>query len=206
MHDSEEMTQDNTTKEDENSPYLAGKLLLAMPRLGDPRFHRSVIYMCAHDAAGAMGLVINHRMPGVAFQDLLEQLEITSDIEIDLKKLSLPVMRGGPVDAGRGFLLHSNDFSHDATIKFDDDFSVSGTVEALQAAAQGGGPSDLLFILGYAGWSAGQLDAEIQQNSWLVADPDPAIIFHGNHDEKWGMAVGALGFDPAMLSGDAGRA
>lgn len=186
--------------------YLAGKLLLAMPMMGDPRFHRAVIYMCAHDANGAMGLVINHALPGMEFEDLIEQLGIASDIEIKLVPSSVPVMSGGPVEAARGFLLHSNDFVQPDTIKIDSSCSVTGTVEALKFVVRGEGPGQMLFILGYAGWGKGQLEREIQDNAWLVVDPDPQIIFHPEVDEKWTLAVQKLGFDPAMLSAEAGRA
>ncbi len=186
--------------------YLTGKLLLAMPAMGDPRFHRAVIFICAHDENGAMGLVINNVLPGFEFGKLLSQLGIVSDIEIDLKKLSVPVMSGGPVEAARGFVLHSGDFSRKDTIKIDDLYSVTGTVEALKEIATGNGPDNMLFILGYAGWSAGQLDSEMQQNSWLVVDPDPSLIFHASPDKKWDMAIEKLGIDPLMLSSESGRA
>ncbi len=193
-------------KDDQNPSSLVGKLLLAMPTMCDRRFHRSVIFICAHDEHGAMGLVINHKLPGLEFEHLLEQMNMTSNINIDLNALSIPVMSGGPVDAGRGFLLHSNDFIQDETIKVDERFCVTGTLDALKAVAEGHGPEDMLFILGYAGWSAGQLDEELQQNSWLVCDPDPSVIFHESNDEKWDMAIAKLGFDPNMLSGEAGHA
>ena len=190
----------------QENPYLVGKLLLAMPTMGDPRFHRAVIYLCAHDANGAMGLVINHTLPGLEFEELVEQLGITSDIEIRLDSDSVPVMSGGPVEAARGFLLHSNDFSQPDTIRIDESCSVTGTLDALREVATGKGPDQILFILGYAGWGAGQLDREIQDNAWLVVDPDPEIIFHPDPEEKWTLAVQKLGFDPAMLSGTAGHA
>ncbi len=186
--------------------YLTGKLLLAMPAMGDPRFHRAVIFICAHDENGAMGLVINHILPGFEFGKLLSQLNIVSDIEVDLKKVSVPVMSGGPVEAARGFVLHSGDFSRKDTVKIDDLYSVTGTVEALKDIATGNGPDNMLFILGYAGWSAGQLDSEMQQNAWLVVDPDPSLIFHANPDKKWDMAIEKLGIDPLMLSSESGRA
>lgn len=190
----------------EQSPYLIGKLLLAMPAMGDPRFHRAVIFMCAHDANGAMGLVINHALPGLEFVELIEQLGITSDIEVKLKPSAVPVMSGGPVESARGFMLHSNDFKQADTIAIDNSCSVTGTLEALKEVATGKGPDQLLFILGYAGWGAGQLDREIQDNAWLVVDPDPAIIFHPDVEEKWTLAIQKLGFNPAMLSGEAGHA
>lgn len=185
---------------------LAGKLLLAMPGLGDPRFYRAVIFMCAHDEKGAMGLVINHTLPGIEFRSLLEQLKISSDIKVDLAGLDVPVMCGGPVEAARGFILHSSDFNQKDTVAVGDFYGITGTIEALKIIAGGGGPDNLLFLLGYAGWGPGQLDQEIQDNSWLVAEPDPAIIFHAEPDEKWTMAVQKLGFDPGMLSSEAGRA
>lgn len=187
----------------DNSPYLTGKLLLAMPLMSDPRFERAVIFMCAHDENGAMGLVINRSLPDISFDRLLDQLDIKSDIEVRLKD---PVMNGGPVETQRGFLLHSNDFEQDDTIKINERFSVTGTLDALRKVAGGEGPEKRLFILGYAGWGAGQLEKEIQDNVWLVSEPDPSIIFDQNHDAKWGSAVGKMGFDPAMLSGDAGHA
>ena len=186
--------------------YLTGKLLLAMPGMKDPRFHNAVIYMCSHDEQGAMGLVINHVVPGMGFKDILKELPLESEIEIDPAALSIPIMLGGPVDAGRGFLLHSGDFSDAQTIVVDKNFSVTATLDAIRAVAAGEGPDKKLFILGYAGWSAGQLDEEIQGNSWLVADSDPALIFNAPNGEKWQKAVSGLGFDPAMLSSNAGRA
>lgn len=191
---------------DKNDSYLAGKLLLAMPSMGDPRFHKSVIYLCAHDAQGAMGLVINHVLADVEFKDLLEQLKLVSDIKIDRGALGTPVMQGGPVEGARGFLLHTSDFAKPDTVKVDGDISVTGTIDALKDVAQGTGPKDHLFILGYAGWSAGQLDQELQQNAWLTVDADPALVFHDDPSVKWEMAMRKLGIDPLMLSAAAGRA
>ncbi|HOO82360.1 MAG TPA: YqgE/AlgH family protein [Alphaproteobacteria bacterium] len=186
--------------------YLTGKLLLAMPTIGDPRFHRAVIYLCAHDENGAMGLVINAPVPALKFDDLLKQLGIESDIEIKAKDLNLPVLNGGPVETARGFLLHSTEFKQDDTVQVDEDFSITGTTDALKAVAKGEGPDQALFILGYAGWTPGQLEAELQQNAWLVSQPDPALIFTDKAEEKWEHAVHKLGFDPALLSGEMGRA
>ena len=190
----------------EEDHYMAGKLLLAMPGIGDPRFHRAVIFVCTHDENGAMGLVINNVMADVTFADLVQQLKFESDIKIDSKALDLQIMRGGPVETARGFLLHSNDFSHDDTMSVDGGYSITGTIEALKDIARGEGPGDLLFILGYAGWDAGQLDIEIQKNAWLVVEPDPALVFDGAPEEKWTRAVDKLGFDPAMLSHVSGQA
>ena len=194
------------SEEEDNTPYLTGKLLLAMPSMGDPRFHRAVIFVCGHDENGAMGLMINHQLIGIELEQLLDQLGLISDITVDLERLAMPVMNGGPVDTARGFVLHSNDFKQKDTIEIDDSYSVTGTIEALKEIAGGQGPDRMLFILGYAGWGAGQLDAEIRQNSWLVVDPDPELIFNAAIDEKWQRGIEKLGFDPAMLSGEAGRA
>jgi putative transcriptional regulator len=190
-----------------NSEYsLTGKLLLAMPGLGDPRFYRAVIFMCAHDEKGAMGLVINHVLPGIAFSSLMDQLKISSDIKFDMNKFKTPVMCGGPVEGVRGFILHSRDFTQKDTVPVGDFYGITGTVEALRAIATGSGPDQLLFILGYAGWGPTQLDQEIQDNSWLVCDPDPGIIFQADPAEKWELAVQKLGFNPGRLSSESGRA
>ena len=189
-----------------DSPYLKGKLLLAMPMMGDTRFHRAVIYMCSHDETGAMGLVINHRLPGVDLGQLLAQLNITLTGDAEKKSSDTPVMSGGPVEAARGFVLHSSDFKQPDTIAVDGGVGITGTIDALKAIASGAGPQKMLFILGYAGWSAGQLDREIQQNAWLVADADPGLVFSADTEKKWEQAVAGLGIDPAKLSGSAGHA
>lgn len=177
-----------------------------MPNMGDDRFERAVIFVCSHDEEGAMGLVINNKMAGIEFTDLVSQLKIESDIKVDFERLNLPVLSGGPVDSARGFLLHSSDFHRDDTMKVDTHYGITGTVEALKDIARGKGPGDLLFILGYAGWTAGQLDAELQQNAWLVVDSDPDLIFNGPLEKKWSRAVTKLGVNPAMLSCMTGNA
>lgn len=186
----------------QKSPYLTGKLLLAMPQMGDPRFHKAVIFVCAHDVNGAMGLVINHTLPGLELGELLSQLHI----EGAHAGSDIPVMSGGPVETGRGFILHKGDFRQIDSLKIESDIYVTGTIEALKAVAQGKGPDEMLFILGYAGWTAGQLDMEMQQNAWLVVDADPALIFEGDPDQCWDRAIRKMGIDPSMLSGEAGRA
>ncbi|MFP4314142.1 MAG: YqgE/AlgH family protein [Alphaproteobacteria bacterium] len=193
-------------KTDKNETYMAGKLLLAMPTMGDFRFEKSVIYICAHDEQGAMGLVINNPLPEIDFKDLLAELKIASNIELDPKAISIPVMNGGPVEGARGFLLHSSDFHVKDTIKVDKEISVTGTLDALKDLATGHGPQDKLFILGYAGWGAGQLDEELQKNAWLVVDADPELVFHSSLEEKWDMALKKLGIDPSMLSATGGSA
>ena len=200
------MAQNKDKSKSNDESYLAGKLLLAMPGMGDSRFYKSVIYVCAHDEEGAMGLVINHPLESVAFDELLEELKITADIEVDLNALEVPVMRGGPVEGARGFLLHSSDFSKPDTVKVDDRIYVTGTLDALKDVAQGAGPARRIFILGYAGWTAGQLDQELQQNAWLVVDADPDLVFSEGAEDKWERAVRKLGIEPSMLSAAGGSA
>ena len=186
--------------------YLKGKLLLSMPTMSDPRFFKSVIYICNHDDQGAMGLNINNRMPGFNFKQLLAQLNIKDDPEYKEQLEQIDVMNGGPVETARGFVLHSNDFIKEDTIRIDDKLAVTGTIDAIKEIASGNGPKDMIFMLGYAGWSEGQLDEEIRQNAWLIAEADYDLVFNTTADEKWEKAIAKLGINPNMLSGEAGRA
>lgn len=196
---------DNTSMSQEDS--LVGKLLIATPGMSDPRFDKAVILICAHDDQGCMGLVINQEMPEVEFEFLLDQLGIESDIMIGFDPANdVRVMSGGPVETARGFLLHGNDFSRQETVSVDGNFSITGTVDALQDVAKGEGPEDLLFVLGYAGWSSGQLEQELAQNAWLVTDAMPELVFAQDHGSKWTQAVRTLGVDPSFLTAQAGRA
>ena len=196
------------TDEPKQKPeYLAGKLLLAMPNMTDPRFHRAVIFMAAHDDEGAMGMVVNTRMAGVDFKELAAQLNITSDKDTDLSSVELPVMLGGPMEPERGFVLHSSDFTSQDTISVGEDFGVSNTTNALSELFMTKNfPKHSLFILGYAGWTPGQLEDEIARNAWLVTDAKNDLVFGGDDHLKWEHAVKAMGFDPALLSSDAGHA
>jgi putative transcriptional regulator len=196
----------NADKKNDTSPYFTGRLLLAMPNMGDPRFHKAVILICAHDEQGAMGLVLNHMLPGLNMQQLLSQLNLEEEITLEMDSNEAPVLSGGPVETARGFILHSNDFFQEDTIQVNDNISVTGTVDALKEIANGKGPDKMLFILGYAGWSPGQLDDEIQQNAWLIAEPDIDLVFSTRSEQKWDKAIKNLGVDPAMLSGVAGTA
>jgi putative transcriptional regulator len=181
---------------------LEGKLLLAMPSMTDPRFERSVIYICSHSDEGAMGLVINHPIPDLTFCNLLEQL----DIEGDSLAPQIPVHAGGPVDTGRGFVLHSPDFVEDTSVKLAGDVALTATVDILKALAGQGGPEKHIVILGYAGWGPGQLEDEFSQNAWLSADPTGEVLFETADDQKWPRAMASLGVDIAMLSSEAGHA
>lgn len=185
-----------------SSGYLAGQMLIAMPQMRDPRFARSVVYVCAHSAEGAMGLVINRLFDAITFPDLLEQLSIESTPTCD----QIRVHFGGPVEAGRGFVLHSTDYVNESTLMVDDEVGLTATVDVLKAIAEGRGPQQSLLALGYAGWGAGQLDTEILENVWLNVPADSELLFGLDLDHKWEHAIGKLGIDFSMLSGDAGHA
>ncbi|HJM92230.1 MAG: YqgE/AlgH family protein [Alphaproteobacteria bacterium] len=182
--------------------YMTGQLLIAMPTMSDPRFERTVIYMCAHSADGAMGLVVNKQADEIDFPELLNQLEI----ETEGVKDPIPVLVGGPVETGRGFVLHSLDYRQDSTLEVSDEVGLTATVDILRSIAEGEGPAHSLLTLGYAGWSAGQLDDEIQANGWLNVTADVSLLFDGALGEKWDRAVRKVGIDPSFLSADAGHA
>lgn len=190
------------SRESAKEGYLTGKLLVAMPQLGDSRFHKAVIFICAHDENGAMGLVVNHILPGLELPSLLNQLSIEGNPD----HADMPVMSGGPVETARGFILHEGGFRQIESLEIEGNIYVTGTIDALQAVARGEGPEKMLFILGYAGWTAGQLDHELQENAWLVTDADPAVIFDGDPEERWDKAIKKIGINPLMLSGAVGRA
>ena len=196
-----------------NSPdhgYLDGQLLIAMPVMGDPRFERSVIYMCAHSSEGAMGIMVNRPAGSIDFPELLVQLDIIKEsdqIKLPGTAESMRVLKGGPVDTGRGFVLHSSDFYiENATLRIDDGICLTATVDILKAIANGAGPKHAILALGYAGWAPGQLENEIQGNGWLHCDADQDLIFGGDVEEKYARALRKIGIDPGMLSNDAGHA
>ncbi len=182
--------------------YLTGRLIVAMPNMLDPRFTRTVIYVCAHNEDAAMGLVVNRLIGSITFPDLLEQLGIeNTDSDKDIR-----VHFGGPVESGRGFVLHSAEYQQEGTLQVSDSMSLTATVDILRDMAAGQGPRRSLLALGYAGWGRGQLDAEIQAISWLHVEVVEGLVFDADLDGKWDRAIHTLGFDPAMLSGDAGHA
>jgi len=187
---------------DSAAPYLTGQLLVAMPQMRDPRFARSVIYMCAHSADGAMGLVVNRRVGSITFDDLLKQLNIGPNKRND----EIRIHFGGPVEQGRGFVLHSSDYLQSGSLRVDDHVALTATLDILKEMAAGGGPRKSLLALGYAGWGPGQLDAEIQANGWLSVSSDEALVFDADLDHKWERAIGKIGIDFSMLSGEAGHA
>lgn len=182
--------------------YMSGQLLVAMPNMPDPRFERSVIYLCAHTADGAMGLVVNKLIDSLSFPDLLGQLGIeSSDVDDQIR-----VHFGGPVEAARGFVLHSTDYVHDATMVVNDHFALTATVDVLKAMAKGQGPRQSLLALGYAGWAPGQLDSEIQANGWLTVPADEQLVFLSEIESRWENSVKRIGVDLSKLSGDVGHA
>jgi putative transcriptional regulator len=190
--------------------YLDGQLLIAMPVMTDPRFARSVIYMCAHSEDGAMGLIINQRASHISFPDLLERLGIVptegeDGMAEDINAMSIHV--GGPVETGRGFVLHSADyFVDDSTLPIEDGVCLTATIDILKAIAAGTGPNRAILALGYAGWSPGQLESEIHANGWLNCPADPDLIFDTNLEAKYTRALAKIGIDPSHLVSDAGHA
>ncbi len=190
--------------------YLDGRLLIAMPVMDDERFSRSVIYLCAHSSEGAMGIVVNRAAGSIDFPGLLVQLNIIDkDHQITLPDAAerLKVLKGGPVETGRGFVLHSSDFFiKDATLPIDDGICLTATLDILKAIAGGTGPKQAILALGYAGWAPGQLENEIQHNGWLHCDADADLIFGRNVEDKYQRALDKIGIDIAMLSNEAGHA
>ncbi len=182
---------------------LTGKLLIAMPGMTDPRFEKSVVFLCEHTPEGAMGLIVNKVAADVDVGELLERLEITSDPGVTLPRLNY----GGPVDTGRGFVLHSHEYqTESATLAVTPELSLTATLDILHDIAKGTGPEQAILALGYAGWGEGQLEAEIQGNGWLTCDSNAALVFEADPTVKWAGALGTLGVDPLTLSATAGRA
>jgi putative transcriptional regulator len=196
--------------EEAGSGYLDGQVLLAMPGMADERFARAVIYVCAHSAEGAMGIVLNRPANDLSFPDLLVQLEIVPEVQrihLPQKVGRMQVLIGGPVETSRGFVLHSPDFHiEQSTLPIDDEVCLTATIDILRAIARGEGPENAVLALGYAGWSAGQLESEIQANGWLNCPADPELIFNSSIDAKYELALRKIGVDPAMLSMEAGHA
>lgn len=183
---------------------LTAKLLIAMPDMGDPRFHGSVVFLCAHSAEGAMGLIVNKPMREVRFADMLDQL----DIPRGAATRDLPVCYGGPVELRRGFVLHSAEYHgrQDDRLQVDGRFAMTATIDVLEDLARGAGPERALMALGYAGWGPGQIEDEIAQNGWLTADATPDLVFGPPMEGKWAAALASLGVSPLTLSSEAGRA
>lgn len=189
--------------------YLAGNFLIAMPGMGDARFEKSVIYVCAHTEKGAMGFVINRFLNKPTIGDFFTQLGILNENEIEefaKNYRNIQLYSGGPVEPGRGFVLHSPEFSGESTLAVDENVSLTATLEILRAIVTGKGPQDILLTLGYSGWASGQLEKEIVSNGWLICPSDRAIIFSEKNSNKYEQALNILGVDPRLLSADSGHA
>lgn len=182
---------------------LAGKFLIALPGMGDPRFKQAVIYVCSHDRAGAMGIMINKQKGPFTLSDMLEQ----ADIDGTVKVADAPVLSGGPVDIDRGFVLHSPDyFKQDASVKLSGTLNLTATRDVLEALVSDTAPKQAILAVGYSGWGEGQIEKELQQNAWLTVDADEALIFDTDMDSKWDRAIRKLGITPDMLAHAGGRA
>lgn len=189
--------------DDKDGGFLVGKLLIAMPSMPDPHFEKSVVFMCAHSSQGAMGLIVNKPIEGLSFRELLGKLDITATAN----GLEAPILFGGPVQLGRGFVLHSGDYgANESTMAVTSDISLTATTDILRAIAEGRGPRKSALALGYAGWGEGQIENEIKANGWIHCEADSAIVFDMAHEEKWQAAIRKLGVDLSGLSADAGRA
>ena len=188
----------------EDGSFLSGQILIAMPGIGDPRFERAVVLVCAHDESHAMGIAVNRPVEGLTVPDLLQRLEGKSTIEIppDL------VLMGGPVERERGFVVHTADYmAGDHSLTIAEDVSLTATREVLEAmAGHNSAPRRSLLALGYAGWGPGQLEREIRENVWLTCQADESLIFDGDHAQKWSRALAKLGVDASLLSATAGSA
>lgn len=203
-------TSRKSAKQEPTRSFLDGQMLIAMPAMSDERFARSVIYVCAHSSEGAMGIVVNQAAQNIKFPDLLVQLEVipaAERIQLPNSAEAVKVLKGGPVETGRGFVLHSADFFiENSTLPIDEGICLTATLDILKAIARGTGPHDAVLALGYAGWAPGQLENEIQHNGWLHCDADPDLIFGDDVDEKYQRALRKIGIDPGMLSNEAGHA
>lgn len=190
--------------------YLDGQVLVAMPTIRDERFARSVIYVCAHSDEGAMGIVVNQPAQNIKFRDLLIQLEVVPTenlIQVPPRAEAIRVLKGGPVETGRGFVLHSADFFiENSTLPIDEGICLTATLDILKAIANGQGPESAVLALGYAGWAPGQLESEIHANGWLNCEADSDLVFGRDADGKYALALQKIGVDPAKLSSQSGRA
>src|ERR1035441_935976 len=190
--------------------YLDGQMLIAMPAMGDERVARAVIYVCAHSTEGAMGIIVNQPAGSIKFPDLLVQLEVipaAERIELPTQAEDVKVLKGGPVETGRGFVLHSADFFiENSTLPIDEGICLTATLDILKAIARGNGPESAILALGYAGWAPGQLENEIQANGWLHCAADPELIFGTDTDGKYDKALRKIGIDLGQLSSESGHA
>lgn len=184
-----------------DAQYLSGRFLLAMPGMGDPRFDHATIAMCVHDENGALGIGIGHVREGITLHAMLAELGIDPGFAPDC-----PILHGGPVETGRGFVLHSPDWDGTGTIPVSPLCAMSASLDILRAIAEGRGPNQWVVALGYAGWVPGQLENEMRHHGWFVAEGRPTVLFDTPVDQRWSAAFKAEGIDPAHLVAQTGRA
>ncbi len=182
---------------------LSGRLLIATPQMGDPRFKAAVIYICSHDRTGAMGLIINKPKDDLFLSEMLGNIGIEGEVRV----ADSHVLSGGPVDIDRGFVLHSADyFKSETSVKLSDTLHLTSTKDILEALVEDCSPSLAMLAIGYSGWGAGQIEEEIKDNAWIVAETDDTLIFDTDHENKWRKALASLGIKPEMLAGKGGSA
>src|SRR5271169_6418740 len=210
MKAAKQILKGTATKGAPQRGYLDGQMLIAMPSMRDERFARTLIYVCAHSSEGTMGIVVNQPAANINFADLLVQLEVIQDtdlIQLPRRAGAVQVLKGGPVEPGRGFVLHSADFFiENSTLPIDNGICLTATLDILKAIARGQGPESAVLALGYAGWAPGQLESEIHANGWLNCDADPELVFSTRAELKYESALRKIGIDPAKLSSDSGHA
>lgn len=194
---------DDEAWDEEGSDFLIGRLLVAMPGIGDPRFERAVILMCAHSPDYAMGIALNRPVDGLSLPDLLERLGVANGITLP----DSAVLEGGPVEKERGFVIHTDDYATpEATMAVSEGISLTATRDVLEALASKAAPRCSVLALGCAGWSPGQLEREIKDNVWLTCEADEALVFDADHDSKWVRALAKMGVSADRLSAQSGRA
>jgi len=185
-------------------------MLIASPGMQDERFTRSLIYVCAHSSEGAMGIVVNRPAAHISFPELLVKLDVipaSDKIQLPTSAGDVTVLKGGPVETERGFVLHSADFFiENSTLPIDEGICLTATLDILKAIARGDGPASAILALGYAGWSPGQLENEMQSNGWLHCSADPELIFGADIEAKYNRAMQKIGIRPGMLSSEIGHA
>ena len=190
--------------------FLDGQMLIAMPSMRDERFVGTVIYVCAHSSDGAMGIIINQPSAEIDFPELLVKLDVipaAEGIHLRPDARAMPILKGGPVETQRGFVLHTPDyFMENSTLPIDERVCLTATLDILKAIADGSGPSNAVLALGYAGWAPGQLENEMQSNGWLHCAPDPDLIFGNDMQGKYSKALQKIGVAPGMLSSEVGHA
>lgn len=187
-----------------SSEFLAGRMLIAMPGIGDPRFERAVVFLCTHDDEHAIGLAVNRPVDGLTLSGLFEKIGIDQPIR---RVADEQVLVGGPVERERGFVLHTDDYlCEGVSLPVSDGLALTTTRDILQAMSGEDAPRKAFLALGYAGWGPGQLDREVRESVWLVCDPDEALLFGDDHEHKWSLALNKLGISPEMLAMEGGRA